>query len=179
MIFAYPSTPSLFWQQWQWYHQEWSNTLTGTDLSSISAPPMAISTVDNWETYSDVDNFSSDEPRRISLTSSPSPPPPPTKQKRKLRIRMSFPKSRGVSQHVCGACLQVLSERKNMPGTSRDQLKLNETIDYSIFLYIFMLRLYINSRSCNWYVWYTSHSRVLIWIGTEPLRNKRIFPFFF
>ena len=84
--------------------------------SPISTPPMNVSTIEGWDTtytttddntfylseneprrvYWDIsssDTFDSNEPRNVSVASSPSStPPPPRRQKRKLSIGMSFPK---------------------------------------------------------------------------------------
>ena len=83
--------------------------------SPISTPPMNVSIIEGWDTthttiddatfytdheprrvYWDVsssDTFDSNEPRNVSVASSPSStPPPPRRQKRKLSIGMSFPK---------------------------------------------------------------------------------------
>ena len=94
--------------------------------SPISTPPMNISTIEGWDTtytttddntfylseneprgvYWDIsssDTFDSNEPRNVSVDSSPSStPPPPPQQKRRLSMGMSFPRKRGVSQHTCG-----------------------------------------------------------------------------
>ena len=82
--------------------------------SPISTPPMNVSTIEGWDTthtttdndtfytddeprrvYWDIsssDNFDSNEPRNVSVASSPSStPPPPPRQKRRLSIGMSFP----------------------------------------------------------------------------------------
>ena len=83
--------------------------------SAISSPPMNISTTEGYETphtttddntfysseneprrvYWDIyssDTFDSNEPRNVSVASSPSStPPPPRRQKRKLSRGMSFP----------------------------------------------------------------------------------------
>ena len=103
--------------------------------SPISTPPMNVSTTEGWDTtdtttddatfytddeprrvYWDIsssDTFDSNEPRNVSVASSPSStPPPPRRRKRKLSIRMSFPKKRGVSQHTCEACGQPLPPKK-------------------------------------------------------------------
>ena len=95
--------------------------------SPISTPPMNVSTIEAWDTthtttddatfytddeprrvYWDIsssDTFDSNEPRNVSVASSPSStPPPPRRQRRKLSIGMSFPKKEGVSQHTCEAC---------------------------------------------------------------------------
>ena len=89
-----------------------------SDPSSISTPPMIVSTINSWETphtTTDDNTFNSeDEPRRvywtspldenfcsegeprgIYLLSSPSLPSPPRKMKRKLEIGMSFSRRRG------------------------------------------------------------------------------------
>ena len=83
--------------------------------SQISTPPMNVSTIEGWDTthtttddatfytddeprrvYGDIsssDTFDSNEPRNVSVASSPSStPPPPRRQKGKLSIGMSFPK---------------------------------------------------------------------------------------
>ena len=84
-----------------------------SELSSISTPLMIISTVERWETSSDAGiSFLEDELRRIVPLSSPSKPRPASKQKRRPSIGMTFPKTGGVSQHVCqtskhaGKCCQ-------------------------------------------------------------------------
>ena len=83
--------------------------------SPISTPPMNVNTFEGWaithtttddatfctddeprRVYWDIsssDTFDSNEPRNVSVASSPSSTqPPPRKQKRKLSIGMSFPK---------------------------------------------------------------------------------------
>ena len=103
--------------------------------SPISTPPMNVSTIEGCDTtytttddatfytddeprrvYWDIsssDTSDSNEPRNLSVASSPSPtPPPPRRQKRKLSIGMSFPKKGGVSQHTCEACGQPLPQGK-------------------------------------------------------------------
>ena len=112
-----------------------------SDPSPISTPPMNASTFNSRETphtttddktfYSEDEPLrvywtstldetfhSEDEPRRIYLLSSSSPPPPPRKMERKLEIRLSYPKRRGVSQHVCEACGQTIPSVKDIPGPS-------------------------------------------------------------
>ena len=99
--------------------------------SPISALPMNVSTIEDWETthtttddatfYTDDeprrvcwdlssnDTFDSNEPRNFSVVSSPSStPPPPRRQKRKLSIGMSFPKKGGMSHHTS------ISERREV-----------------------------------------------------------------
>ena len=63
-------------------------------FSSISTPPIAISTMEMWGNFSDVGKFySDDEPQRIGMLSSRSPPPSPArKQKRKLTFGKPFKK---------------------------------------------------------------------------------------
>ena len=103
--------------------------------SPISTPPMNVSTIEGWDTthttaddntfytddeprrvYWDIsssDTFDSNEPRNVSVASSPSTTPPPQRrQKRKLSKGMSFPKKGGVPQHTCEACSQPLPQRK-------------------------------------------------------------------
>ena len=112
-----------------------------SELSSISTPPMNVSTFDSGETsYKSTDDntsYTSDEPRRVywdfssdddfgssdrrnpSVASSPCvTPPPPRAQKRKLSLGMSFPKNGGVSQHICEACGQWIPSIKDTPGPS-------------------------------------------------------------
>ena len=103
--------------------------------SPNSTPPMNVSTIEGWDTthtttdentfYTDdeprrvywdfwsSDTFDSNEPRNMSVASSPSStPPPPPRQKRRLSMGMSFPQRGGVSQHTCEACGQPLPHRK-------------------------------------------------------------------
>ena len=96
-----------------------------SEFSPISTPSMNVSAFNSWKTSYTTTNddrfHSSDEPRRIYfLSPSPSPPPsPPRRQKRRLSLGMSFPKKRGVSQHVCEACTQTIPSPKDIPGPSR------------------------------------------------------------
>ena len=100
-----------------------------SEPSPISTPPMNLSTFESWETtYTTTDDntfYSSDEPRRIYfLPPTPSlPPSPPRKMKRKLEMGMSFPKRRGVSQHICEACGQTIPSAKEIPGPSTENCK--------------------------------------------------------
>ena len=104
--------------------------------SPISTPPMNVSAFNSSETMytttddgtfyssengptriyygiSSSDTFDSNEPRNVSVASSPSStPPPPRRQKRKLSMGMSFPQKGGVSQHTCEACGQPLPQEK-------------------------------------------------------------------
>ena len=103
--------------------------------SPISTPPMNVSTIEGWVTthtttdrdtfytddvprrvYWDIsssDTFDSNEPRNVSVASSPSSTPqPPPQQKRRLSIGMSFSQNGGVSQHTCEACGQPLPQEK-------------------------------------------------------------------
>ena len=103
--------------------------------SPISTPPMNVSTIEGWDAthtttdndtfytddeprrvYLDIsssDTFDSNEPRNVSVASSrSSTPPPPPRQKRRLNMGMSFPQKRGVSQHTCEACRQLLPQGK-------------------------------------------------------------------
>ena len=105
--------------------------------SPISSPPMNVSAIEGrgetkhtttddstfylsqngprrvyWD-ISSSDTFDSNEPRNVSVASSPSStPPPPRRQKRKLSMWMSFPQKGGVSQHTCEACGQPLPKEK-------------------------------------------------------------------
>ena len=95
-----------------------------SEPSPISTPPTNVSTCDSWETphtTTDDNTFSSsDEARRIYFfpPSPSSPPSPPRKMERKLEMEMSFPKTGGVSEHVCKACGQVIPPAKDVPGPS-------------------------------------------------------------
>ena len=95
-----------------------------SEPSPISTPSMNVSAFSSQGTSyttTDDDTFhSSDEPRRIYfLPPSPSPPPsPPQKLKRRLSLGMSFPKERGVSQHICEACSQTIPSAEDNPGPS-------------------------------------------------------------
>ena len=103
--------------------------------SPFSTPPMNVGTIEGWDTthtttdndtfYTDdeprrvywdlssSDTFDSNEPRNVSVASSPSStPPPPPRQKRRLSMGMSFPQKGGVSQHTCEACGQLLPQGK-------------------------------------------------------------------
>ena len=103
--------------------------------SPISTPPMNVSTIEGWDTthtttdndtfYTDEeprrvywvvsssDTFDFNEPRNVSVSSSPSStPPPPPRQKRRLSMGMTFPQKGGVSQHTCEACGQPLPKEK-------------------------------------------------------------------
>ena len=93
-----------------------------SESSPLSRPQMSVSTIDGWETpHTTTDDntfYSDDEPRRIFCLSHPTAATPPQKLKRKLSLGMSFPKRGGVSQHVCGACEQLLLELKDKPSPS-------------------------------------------------------------
>ena len=103
--------------------------------SPISTAPMNVSTIEGWDTthnttddatfytddeprriYWDIsssDTFDSNEPRTVSVASSPSSTPPlPRRQKMKLSIVMSFLKNGEVSQHNCEACGRPLQPKK-------------------------------------------------------------------
>ena len=97
-----------------------------SELSPMLTPPMNVSTFDTWETShttTDDNTFYSDDEirRRYFLPSTPTPPPPPPpprKLKRILSVEMSFLKRRGVSQHVCEACGQMIPSAKDIPSPS-------------------------------------------------------------
>ena len=96
-----------------------------SEPSLISTPPKKVSTFDSWETsHTTIDDnlfYSDDEPRRIFfLPSTPVPPPPPRKLKRKLSLVTSFPKGRGVWQHACEACGQMIPSAKDIPDPSTE-----------------------------------------------------------
>ena len=97
---------------------------------------MNVSTIEGWETphtttddntfysseneprrvywdFCEDETFDCNEPRNVSVASSPSSTPPhPRGQKRKLSQGMSFAKKGGVSQDTCEACDQPLPARK-------------------------------------------------------------------
>ena len=106
-----------------------------------SAPPMNLGTIDSWETPHTTtgDNifFSEDEPSRVHGNSSLddtfhsegetrrvyplpslSPRSSPRKMERKLEMGMSFPRRRGVSQHLCEAYRQMIPQKKDSLGPS-------------------------------------------------------------
>ena len=118
-----------------------------SDPSPISTPPMNFSTFITWETphtitddkpfYSEDEPrrvywtspldgtfYSEGEPRRIYLLSNPSPLSPPGKMKRKLEIGMSFPKRRGVSQHILRSLRSDDPLNKGHPRSIRQDLEL-------------------------------------------------------
>ena len=104
--------------------------------SPISTSPMNVSTIEGWgdtthtttddatfymddelrRVYRDIsssDTFDSNEPRIVSVASSPSSTPPPRpRQKSRLSMGMSFPQKGGVSQHTSEACGQPLPQGK-------------------------------------------------------------------
>ena len=102
--------------------------------SPNSTPPMNVSTIEGWHTtytttddatfYTDVeprrvywhilssDTFDSNEPRKVSVASSPSSTPRPPRRQKKTQHRDVFSQKRGVSQHTCEACGQPLPPRK-------------------------------------------------------------------
>ena len=125
-----------------------------SDPSPISTPPMNLCTNDGWEishTTMDYNTFySEDESRRVHwislldetfhsegearpiyMLSTPSPPPPPRKMKRKLEMGMFFPKTRGLSQHVCEACRQKIPQQRTFQ--DRPLRTKNSTDTISIF----------------------------------------------
>ena len=113
-------------------------------LSPISTPPRNVSAFNSWETSYTTTNddtvYSSDEPRRLYfLPPTPSPPPsPPRKMKRRLSLRMSFPKERKVSQHVCEACGQTIPAVKDTPGPSSRDWNCRNTQTYSQTIFSFI-----------------------------------------
>ena len=114
--------------------------------STISTPPMNVSTIEGWDTthttadndtfyiydeprrvYWDIsssDTFDSNEPRNVSVASSPSStPPPPPRQKRRLSIGMSFPQK--------GECRSTTARHAANPyhKESHPMLRRNSSID--------------------------------------------------
>ena len=93
------------------------STIEGCDTTHTTTDDATFYTDDEprrvyWD-ISSSDTFDSNEPRNVSVASSPSStPPPPRRQKRELSIRMSFPKKGGVSQDTCEACGQPLPPKK-------------------------------------------------------------------
>ena len=134
----------LFWQQWQWYHQERNNSTAGRALTSNCPqkhqqfhwlPPMIISTVHIWQTSSDVGIFYSDEPWRISLAPGPIPPPPPNRKKEEEPWDV-------LSQNCGSAATYLQSLRESTAGKKRTyleyqginwNLKNSEFFVYSIY----------------------------------------------
>ena len=133
-------TPSMCWLLWPSFNKIKKRAPNHRSrlirLQSRRPPPMNLSTIEGWETphttthdntfcsseneprrvywdFSPDETFDSNEPRRVSPADSPSStPPPPPRQKRRLSMGMYFPQKRGVSQHICEACGQLLPQRK-------------------------------------------------------------------
>ena len=93
-----------------------------SEPSTISTPPLNLSTIDGWETphttRDDITFYSEDKPRRIWFLPSIPSSPPPRKLKRKLSFGVTIRKRGGVSQHVCVAWRQSLPVPKDKPGLS-------------------------------------------------------------
>ena len=87
-----------------------------------------------WDISSDGTFHSEDEPRRNHFLPRPSPPALPRKMEMKLSIKMSFPKREGMSQHLCGACRQMLSTTRDIPGPSTRDWKLTKS--WKLYRYI-------------------------------------------
>ena len=69
------------------------------DVLYISTPSLMVSSINAWETSSDVGTSYSDKPQQISPASSPSStPPPPRRLKRKMSLRKSLPKKSVAAQ---------------------------------------------------------------------------------
>ena len=125
-----------------------------SDPSPLSTRPMSLSTIEGWKTphtttddntyYSEGDPrrvywdtspdelLDSNEPKQISLASSPcSTPPPPPRQKRKLSKGVSFPQKGGVSQHTYEACGQPVPAKKSpwCSGRNSNSNTSNQTLD--------------------------------------------------
>ena len=119
--------------------------------SPISTPPMNVSTIEVWETthtttddatfycedeprrvYWDVSsskNFDSNEPRHLSIASSPFSTPPPPRRQKEAEHGDVFSQKSGVSQLTCEECGQFLPAKK----TPDAQRKLKH--------YIFLFKL--------------------------------------
>ena len=102
--------------------------------SPISTHPMNVSTIEGWDTtytttedntfyssekkprrvywnISSSDTFDSNEPRNVSVTSSPSSsPPPPRRQKRDSAKGCLFPKKESVAAHLRGMRLTLTAK---------------------------------------------------------------------
>ena len=120
----------------QQYQEDSPQSPEPSDPSPILTPPMNLSTIEGCETphtttddnnfysseneprrvywdFSPDETFDSNEARRVSPAESPSStPPPPPRQKRRMSMGMSFLQDGGVSQHICEACGQPLSDRR-------------------------------------------------------------------
>ena len=159
-----------------------------SELSSISTPPMNVSTVNSWETsFTTTDDntfYTSDEPRRVywaissddhfgsndqrnlSVASSGcGTPPPPRAQKRNLSIGMSFPKKGGVSQHTCEACGQPLPVKRTPWCSGKTQNTVYVKLDFECnYIMYFKLCAYIWIRI--WYVSPPMHVNIwLVYVG--------------
>ena len=90
-----------------------------------------------------------------------------------------FLKRKHLQQHMCKICGQMLLEGKNIPGTSRDWLTETKPNNRLVHFYRYIhVEFSYQLFTCSSYVMYTYHSYVLIQIGTEQLRSKRIFTYF-
>ena len=100
-----PTIPYGFGSQQPW---ETTHTITNDATFYTDDEPRRV----YWD-ISSSDTFDYNEPRNVSIASSPSStPPPPRSQKRKPSMGMSFPKKGGVSQHTCEPCGQPLPAKK-------------------------------------------------------------------
>ena len=209
-IWTFPLIHSEYWQQWRYQSLQQKDMTKTTapnhrNVINFDAPDelqhnwgMGDSTYDiiwwkillRWWTH---ENY--------FLPSSPSPPPPPRKVEGKLSLGMSFPKRKGVSQHVSEACGLSLPEPKEIPSWSSTNWKLKtENIIYIFTLFSSIVHKWYlvvtyqpHAHICNsckpyvvvayrsiiftpWkkHVSYKCNSGELIQIGTEQLRNKRI-----
>ena len=114
--------------------------------SPISTPPMNVSTIEGWgdTTHTTTDNdtfntddeprrvcwdisssdtFDSNEPRNVSVASSPSStPPPPPRQKRRLSMGMSFPQK--------GECHSTIARHAANPYRKKSHPMLRRTSNF-------------------------------------------------
>ena len=117
-------------------------------LSPISTPPMYVTTIEGRETthratdgakfhtddeprrvYPDIsssDTFDSNEPRNVSIASSPSSTPlPPRRQKRNLSMVMTFPKK--------GECRSTPARYAAIPYQQKDNVTLRKDSNIANF----------------------------------------------
>ena len=147
----------------------------------------------HWNSSLDGTVHSDGEARRVYLLFKPSPPSPSDKMKRKLQMGMSFPKTRGISQHVCESCGQTIPRQRTFQGRLL-KTDILQTLKQYIYKPINPYHPSLRLKSCTQcvvvaysslmfisfkkHVSSTCNSIQLIEIGTEQLRNKRIFVYF-
>ena len=93
-----------------------------SEPSPVTTPPMNVSTFDRWETShttTDDNTFPVMSPGEFIFSHQALHHAVTSAQgENKTGDIMSFPKRRGISQHVCEACGQMIPSAKDIPGPS-------------------------------------------------------------